>query len=142
MMEIKKDGVEMTHEDILTDSFGRKHTYLRISLTEKCNLRCTYCMPANGIALTPKKHLMTADEIYTIAKEFVRLGVTKIRLTGGEPMVRKDFALIVEKLASLPVLLGITTNGVLADRHILLLKQSKIKSITIRYNYISKKVLK
>ena len=75
---------------MLTDTFGRHHNYLRISLTEQCNLRCTYCMPAEGVALTPKSHLMTAQEIYTIAQKFVDAGVTKIRLTGGEPLIRKD----------------------------------------------------
>ncbi|MFD2565694.1 GTP 3',8-cyclase MoaA [Aquimarina rubra] len=126
------------NQHILTDNFGRKHTYLRISLTERCNLRCTYCMPANGIPLSPKEHLMTAGEIYTIAKEFVNLGVTKIRLTGGEPMVRKDFPLILEKLASLPVELGITTNGVLADRFVPLLKENGVKTITISIDSLYK----
>ncbi len=123
---------------ILIDTFGRKHTYLRISLTERCNLRCTYCMPAEGITLTPKEHLMTTDEIYHIAQEFVRLGVTKIRLTGGEPMVRKDFTKILTKLATLPVELGITTNGIIADRYIDLLKTSKIKTITISIDSLKK----
>ncbi|MDH7444170.1 GTP 3',8-cyclase MoaA [Aquimarina sp. 2201CG14-23] len=127
-----------TNHTILTDTFGRKHNYLRISLTERCNLRCTYCMPADGIALSPKEHLMTADEIYIIAKTFVDLGVNKIRLTGGEPMVRKDFPLILEKLASLPVELGITTNGVLADRFIPLLKKNGIKTITISIDSLHK----
>ncbi len=98
-------------ENILTDTFGRNHTYLRISLTERCNLRCTYCMPAEGIQLSPKEHIMTYEEIYTIAKEFVSHGVTKIRLTGGEPLVRKDVAQIMEKLASLPVEITMTTNA-------------------------------
>lgn len=119
------------NSNILTDTFGRNHTYLRISLTERCNLRCTYCMPNDGITLTPKEHLMTVDEIFTIAQEFVTLGVTKIRLTGGEPMVRKDFPEILEKLASLPIELGITTNGILAERFLPLLKKNNIKTITI-----------
>ncbi|OYX80280.1 MAG: cyclic pyranopterin phosphate synthase MoaA, partial [Flavobacteriales bacterium 32-34-25] len=89
----------MPNNTILTDDFGRKHNYLRISLIEKCNLRCTYCMPAEGIALTPKKELMTADEVFAIAKTFVNNGVDKIRLTGGEPLLRKDFPEIIEKLA-------------------------------------------
>ncbi|WP_299249319.1 GTP 3',8-cyclase MoaA [uncultured Aquimarina sp.] len=137
-MGIKDSNVIKENQNILADSFGRKHTYLRISLTEKCNLRCTYCMPANGIPLSPKEHLMSADEIYTIAKEFVEFGVTKIRLTGGEPMVRKDFPLILEKLASLPVELGITTNGVLADRFIPILKDSGVRTITISIDSLHK----
>lgn len=118
-------------EDILTDTFGRNHNYLRISLTERCNLRCTYCMPADGILLSPKENIMTYEEIYTIAKEFVSMGVTKIRLTGGEPLVRKDASLILEKLASLPVQLTLTTNGVIVDKFIGQFKKCKIKTLNV-----------
>lgn len=118
-------------QDILTDPFGRKHNYLRISLTERCNLRCTYCMPADGIQLSPKDHLMTYEEIYTIAKEFVSMGVTKIRLTGGEPLIRKDAALIMEKLSSLPVQLTLTTNGVIVDKFIDHFKKCGIKTLNV-----------
>jgi len=116
---------------ILTDDFGRKHNYLRISLLEKCNLRCTYCMPADGIALSPKASLMTAEEIFALAQTFVENGVDKIRLTGGEPLLRKDFPEIISKLAALNISLSITTNGILIDRHIEVLKQSKIKKINL-----------
>ncbi|WP_125720413.1 GTP 3',8-cyclase MoaA [Flavobacterium ustbae] len=116
---------------ILTDGFGRKHNYLRISLLEKCNLRCTYCMPADGIALSPKASLMTADEIFAIAQTFVKNGVDKIRLTGGEPLLRKDFPEIVSKLADLDISLSLTTNGILIDRYIEVLKQFKIKKINL-----------
>ena len=123
--------------NILTDTFGRKHTYLRISLTERCNLRCTYCMPAEGIPLSPKKSIMTYEEIYTIAKEFVANGVTKIRLTGGEPLVRKDADIILKKLASLPVELTMTTNAVLVDRYLNVLKESKIKTLNVSLDSLS-----
>ncbi|WP_149206643.1 GTP 3',8-cyclase MoaA [Flavobacterium johnsoniae] len=116
---------------ILTDGFGRRHNYLRISLLEKCNLRCTYCMPADGIVLSPKASLMTADEIFGIAQTFAQNGVDKIRLTGGEPLLRKDFPEIVSKLAVLDVSLSVTTNGILIDRHIDVLKQFKIKKINL-----------
>ncbi|KIQ24828.1 molybdenum cofactor biosynthesis protein MoeA [Flavobacterium sp. MEB061] len=116
---------------ILTDDFGRKHNYLRISLLEKCNLRCTYCMPADGIALSPKASLMTADEIFALAQTFVENGVDKIRLTGGEPLLRKDFPEIISKLSTLKTSLSITTNGILIDRHIDALKQAKIKKINL-----------
>lgn len=116
---------------ILTDDFGRKHNYLRISLLEKCNLRCTYCMPADGIALSPKASLMTAEEIFAIAQTFVQNGVDKIRLTGGEPLLRKDFPEIIFKLSNLEVSLSITTNGILIDRHIDVLKQFKVKKINL-----------
>lgn len=97
----------------LVDSFGREHTYLRISLTERCNLRCTYCMPAEGVTLQPKGHLLTTDEILRLVEVFAGLGVTKVRLTGGEPMVRKDIALLTRSLRALGIQeLAITTNGV------------------------------
>lgn len=115
----------------LTDTFGRHHNYLRISLTERCNLRCTYCMPENGVILTPKAHLMTAQEVYEIASTFVSLGVDKIRLTGGEPLVRKDAAQIIRKLAELPVELSLTTNAVIVDRFIDLFKEAGIKTINV-----------
>lgn len=119
------------NSNILTDSFGRAHSYLRISLIERCNLRCTYCMPEEGIQLSPKDHIMTYEEIYAIARIFVENGVSKIRLTGGEPLIRKDFSTILEKLASLNVELSITTNGVIVDRFIDDLKQYGVKGINL-----------
>ncbi|AWK06882.1 GTP 3',8-cyclase MoaA [Flavobacterium crocinum] len=116
---------------ILTDGFGRKHNYLRISLLEKCNLRCTYCMPADGIALSPKASLMTAEEIFAIAQTFAQNGVDKIRLTGGEPLLRKDFPEIVSKLSTLDISLSLTTNGILIDRHLETLKEFKVKKINL-----------
>lgn len=121
----------MPNNTILTDDFGRKHNYLRISLIEKCNLRCTYCMPANGIVLSPKASLMTAEEIHAIAQTFVNNGVDKIRLTGGEPLLRKDFPEIIAQLASLKTEISITTNGILIDKHIAVLKQFNIKKINL-----------
>jgi cyclic pyranopterin phosphate synthase len=119
------------NQNILHDKFGRKHSYLRISLTELCNLRCTYCMPAEGIQLSPKSHIMNFDEVYTIAKIFVDHGVTKIRLTGGEPLVRRDVDVILKKLSTLPVELSITTNAVIVDRYIDTLKSCGIQTINV-----------
>lgn len=116
---------------ILTDNFGRTHTYLRLSLTELCNLRCTYCMPAEGIQLSPKSHIMNFDEIFTIAKTFVEHGVTKIRLTGGEPLVRRDVDVILKRLATLPVELSMTTNAVIVDKYINVLKSCKINNLNV-----------
>lgn len=124
-------------QNILTDRFKRKHTYLRISLTERCNLRCTYCMPAEGVPLSHKSHIMNYDEIYTIAKTFVENGVTKIRLTGGEPLIRKDISVILGKLASLPVELAITTNGITIDKHIDVLKENNINNINVSLDTLS-----
>jgi molybdenum cofactor biosynthesis protein A len=117
--------------NILRDTHGRDHTYLRISLVERCNLRCFYCMPAEGVPLTPKSHLMTYEEIYEIAKIFVKHGVNKIRLTGGEPLIRKDIPFIFEKLASLPVELSITSNAVIIHKFIDILKKYKVNNINV-----------
>ena len=116
---------------VLTDTHQRQHNYLRISLTERCNLRCSYCMPLEGVQLSPAKHLMNANEIYSIAKIFVNLGVNKIRLTGGEPLVRKDFSRILERLSSLNVDLSITTNAVSIDRYLIQLKKAQVETINV-----------
>ena len=116
---------------ILTDTHGRKHNYLRISLSEKCNLRCTYCMPHDGIPLSPRANLMSAEEIEAFAKVFVEHGVDKIRLTGGEPLVRKDFSDILGRLAKLPVKLSITTNALLTHRFIADFKKYGLKDINV-----------
>nr|ACI69806.1 Molybdenum cofactor biosynthesis protein 1 B [Salmo salar] len=81
----------------LTDNFGRRHSYLRISLTEKCNLRCQYCMPEEGVKLTPRSQLLSTSEVLTVAQLFVREGVEKIRLTGGEPLIRPDVLDIISE---------------------------------------------
>ncbi len=96
----------------LYDTFGRKHDYLRISLTPHCNLRCFYCMPDEDYDAPPASALMQAEEIDKIVKVFVKQGVKKIRLTGGEPLVRKDFEEIITNLSRHNVQLAITTNGI------------------------------
>nr|XP_036670475.1 molybdenum cofactor biosynthesis protein 1 isoform X1 [Drosophila suzukii]XP_036670476.1 molybdenum cofactor biosynthesis protein 1 isoform X1 [Drosophila suzukii] len=117
----------------LTDSFGRHHTYLRISLTERCNLRCDYCMPAEGVPLQPKGNLLTTEEILRLARIFVEQGVRKIRLTGGEPTVRRDIVEIVAQMKALPELeqVGITTNGLVLTRLLLPLQRAGLDSLNI-----------
>lgn len=117
--------------DQLVDSFGRKHDYLRISLTDACNLRCMYCMPNEKVDVTPASKMMQLHEIETLAKTFVELGIKKIRLTGGEPLVRKDAKEIIECLAQLPVELTLSTNAVLIDEYITVLKNAKVKNINV-----------
>ncbi|MBI2258584.1 MAG: GTP 3',8-cyclase MoaA [Flavobacteriia bacterium] len=116
---------------VLLDGFGRKHDYLRISLTERCNLRCFYCMPEEGIALRDKTHFMSTEELLYIAKTFVQFGVKKIRLTGGEPLLKKDFLSIIEGLATMPIEIAITSNGVLIDQYIEDFKRLGIKKLNI-----------
>ncbi|MGB3526897.1 MAG: GTP 3',8-cyclase MoaA [Flavobacteriales bacterium] len=115
----------------LTDTFGRKHDYLRISLTERCNMRCFYCMPEEGIPLRPREEFMRQEELLSIAGTFVSMGVRKIRLTGGEPLVRRDAAAIIEGLSKLPVELAITTNGVLVGRFIDVFHRSGLRNVNV-----------
>ena len=126
----------------ILDQHNRTHNYLRISLTEKCNLRCTYCMPADGIPLLPSSKLMSADEVFSIAKTFVDEGVSKIRLTGGEPLVRKDFATIVRSLSTLPVKLAISTNGILVDKYISLFKEIGLNKINLSLDSLKQEKFK
>lgn len=119
------------HSLQLIDTFGRSHNYLRISLTDACNLRCNYCMPNENIKVTPSAKLMQVDEIVFIANTFVKLGVNKIRLTGGEPLVRKDAKEIIQRLSVLPVELTISTNALLVDEYIETFKKSTIKSVNV-----------
>lgn len=116
---------------MLFDGFNRRHNYLRISLTDKCNLRCFYCMPEEDYAFMPSSGLMHAAEIEALAKTFVRLGVDKIRLTGGEPLVRKDSAQIIESLSRLPVTLTLTTNGIRLHQFLPQLKTVGVRSLNI-----------
>ncbi|MDX1531740.1 MAG: radical SAM protein, partial [Rhodothermales bacterium] len=104
--------------DFLTDPFGRRHSALRVALAERCNLRCRYCMPAEGVALRPQEHLLTTDEIVQLARVLVEGGVAKVRLTGGEPLVRRDAVAVAERVGALPGLkaLALTTNGLLLPK--------------------------
>ncbi|MBP0904874.1 GTP 3',8-cyclase MoaA [Mariniflexile gromovii] len=130
------------NKNILQDLHGRNHAYLRISLIERCNLRCSYCMPEEGVQLSPKSHLMTYEEIYDIAKTFVKHGVTKIRLTGGEPLIRKDIPVILEKLATLPVELSITSNAVIIDKFIDVLKAHGVNKINLSLDSLDREKFK
>lgn len=116
---------------MLVDTHQRIHDYLRISLTDSCNFRCQYCMPEENIQCLPHKHLMQVDEILQLAGIFVGLGVKKIRLTGGEPMVRKEFPEILEKISKLPVELSLTTNAVLAHKYLENLKAAGVRTLNV-----------
>lgn len=99
----------------LIDSFGRLHNNLRISVTDRCNIRCFYCMPAEDVQFMDKSELLTFDEIERFVRVAVPLGVNKLRLTGGEPLVRRELYKLVQKLAAVPGIkdIGLTTNGIL-----------------------------
>ena len=116
---------------MIIDNYNRVHNYLRISLTDNCNLRCFYCMPEEDYVFTPASQLMQVDEIEKLAKIFVANGVNKIRLTGGEPLVRKDAADIITALSKLPVTLTITTNGTRLHEFVDVLEQANVRSLNI-----------
>src|SRR5256885_809051 len=85
--------------DRLIDGFGRVHTNLRISVTDRCNIRCFYCMPAENVRFMPRREILTFEEIERFVRVVAALGVDKLRLTGGEPLVRNDLHKLVEKLS-------------------------------------------
>ncbi|GMV37601.1 MAG: cyclic pyranopterin monophosphate synthase [Fimbriimonadales bacterium] len=111
--ELASSGRNIAERSPLTDRFGRVHSYLRISVTDRCNFRCVYCMPPEGIEWRCREELLTFEEIVRLARVFVRLGVDKVRLTGGEPTVRRGIESLLSALAGLPGLhtLAMTTNG-------------------------------
>lgn len=108
------DSVLGTQYSVLTDSFGRRHNNLRISVTDRCNLRCTYCMPED-VVFRDKSELLSFEEITHFVRVAAPLGIDKVRLTGGEPLVRKDLHKLVRLLAAVPGItdIGLTTNGIL-----------------------------
>ena len=116
---------------MIIDKYNRVHNYLRISLTDNCNLRCFYCMPEEDYEFTPASRLMQLHEIEALAKIFVGLGVNKIRLTGGEPLVRKDAKEIILALSKLPVKLTLTTNATRLHEFVDTLEKANIKSLNI-----------
>lgn len=118
---------------VLSDGFGRVHNYLRISLVEHCNLRCDYCMPEDGLDWTPPEKLLTDQEIIRLARLFVEQGVTKIRLTGGEPLLRSGIEKIAEELSSLSGLqtLAMTTNALLLKRKLHALRIAGVNLVNI-----------
>jgi cyclic pyranopterin phosphate synthase len=106
-------GLEKPESGPLLDRFGRAHTYVRVSVTDRCNYRCTYCMPAEGLDWLPRANLLTFEEITRIVSVLARCGVERVRLTGGEPTVRRDLERLVASLAAIPGIrdLSMTTNG-------------------------------
>lgn len=117
----------------LQDSFGRVHQYLRISVTDRCNFRCQYCMPAEGIDWKPRQEILTYEEIERLARLFVAHGVTKIRITGGEPTSRAKLPTLIQKLADIPGVetLSMTTNGFRLAQEARIYKDAGLSSLNI-----------
>jgi cyclic pyranopterin phosphate synthase len=123
---------------MLIDQFGRHIDYLRVSLTDRCNFRCTYCMPED-MQFAPQRENLSSKELLLICQAFVELGVKKIRLTGGEPLIHPDFSLLLQSLSDLEGLerIAITTNGALLVDHIEALKHSKVKQLNISLDSVN-----
>ncbi len=119
--------------DKLIDRFGRKIDYLRVSITDRCNMRCIYCMPPEGILHRPHSEILSFEEIYRIVNTAVRLGISKVRITGGEPLVRKDLSLFIKNLKRINGLneIALTTNGVYLKEHIFSLKEAGLDRVNI-----------
>lgn len=117
----------------LIDSYGRRINYLRLSVTDRCNLRCTYCMPAEGIPKLQHGDMLNYEDLYRVASEAVALGVEKIRITGGEPLVRKGLVGFIERLATISGLkeLVLTTNGMLLEEMALSLRRAGVQRLNI-----------
>ncbi|MBI9040303.1 GTP 3',8-cyclase MoaA [Lutibacter sp.] len=124
----------------LRDKFGRKISYLRLAVTDRCNLRCQYCMPAHGIDIVDRKELLSYKEMYRITRVLSELGVNKVRLTGGEPFVRKDFVSFLESLSFNDKLdeINITTNGALISNYIDKLEALNINAINLSIDSLHK----
>jgi len=123
----------MTLPAILRDTYSRPVRDLRISVTDRCNFRCTYCMPLDEYEWINRREILTYEEISRLARIFVELGVDKIRLTGGEPLVRKDLHQLVQNLSGLPGLkdLCLTTNGALLAEQVMALQSAGLRRVNV-----------
>ncbi len=117
----------------LVDAFGRRHTYLRLAVTDRCNLRCLYCMPPEGVVLQPRAEILRYDEIVRLVRLLAGMGVCKVRLTGGEPLIRKDLESLIAGLARVDGVqtLALTTNGVLLRAHAAALKAAGLTRLNV-----------
>ncbi|WP_276388963.1 GTP 3',8-cyclase MoaA [Eudoraea chungangensis] len=124
----------------MKDSFNRTIDYVRIAVTDRCNLRCFYCMPAEGIPYEPKSHLLSYEEITRLLEVLGGMGFQKVRFTGGEPFLRKDFVQLLENTSELEAIksIHITSNGTLLQRHIPKLKELGIKKINLSIDSLDK----
>ena len=127
----------------LVDKFGRTVDYIRLSVTDRCDFRCVYCM-TEDMKFLPRSQILSLEELYLVAKAFTELGVKKIRLTGGEPMVRTDVMSLIEKLGALPGLeeLNLTTNSAQLDKYAPALKAAGVNRINISIDSLDAKRFK
>ena len=118
---------------LLVDKYGRELNYLRLSVTDRCNFRCYYCMPEEGVDYAKRADLLTLQELYTLSDAFCKLGVSKIRITGGEPFMRKGIMSFLRKISQLEQLqeISVTSNGTLFSQHVQELQQMGIRKINL-----------
>src|SRR5688572_7653519 len=128
----------------LYDNHRRPITYVRLAVTDRCNLRCFYCMPEEGIRYLPKKALLTFEEIERLISILASMGITKVRLTGGEPFVRTDLMQLINRISETPGVqdLHLTTNGVLTAPHIPELKKLGIASVNLSLDTLDREKFK
>jgi len=131
----------MENQNPLIDSFGRVHNNLRISVTDRCNIRCFYCMPSEDVQFVHRSKIMTFEEIVKFVRLVVPMGVNKIRLTGGEPLVRKNVPELVKMIADIPGIedIGITTNGILLPQYAQQLYDAGLRRINISLDALNAK---
>lgn len=117
----------------LSDSFNRPINYLRISVTDRCNLRCIYCMPPEGISLNGRENILTYEEIVSVVEAAATIGITKVRITGGEPLIRPDLVGLIKKLSAITGIddLSLTTNGILLARYARELKEAGLRRVNV-----------
>ncbi|MCU0959054.1 MAG: GTP 3',8-cyclase MoaA [Pirellulaceae bacterium] len=122
----------------LTDRFGRVHRNLRVSVTDRCNIRCSYCMPADVVQFKPRQEILRFEEIERFVRAVVPWGIHRIRITGGEPLVRRDVATLVRRLARVPGVddLAMTTNGMLLDHYAAPLRRAGLQRLNISLDAI------
>jgi len=118
---------------LLIDSFGRQITYLRISVTDRCNFRCVYCMPPQGVPYVPHERIMRYEEIAALVAVAARLGIRKVRITGGEPLVRADLPRLVQMISAIEGIedISLTTNGILLEKYAGVLAQAGLKRVNV-----------
>ncbi len=128
----------------LIDTFGRLHDNLRLSVTDRCNIRCFYCMPEDGVKFQPREQMLTFEEIERFVRVAVTLGVRKLRLTGGEPLLRKDLARLIRMLASIDGIedLALTTNGVLLAEQAQELYDAGLRRINVHLDTLDRERFK
>lgn len=128
----------------LVDSLGRVHTNLRISVTDRCNIRCFYCMPDENVRFKPRSDILTFEEIERFVRVVAPLGIRKLRLTGGEPLVRADMPGLIERLARIPGIddIAMTTNGILLEEHAAALKSAGLKRLNISLDALSEETFR